>query len=157
VVIPLRIHLDRPADFFEVDGALNLVGRLANRLDGGKYQSDKHHDNGDDHEQLHEREALACFPADPLHWLILRWANTARGSPYNRIKCLEPPADMNYLQRIFLMRRMQPNYYRSGQWTVVSGQCDGTKGGPRSSRCISRMWRFILVPKLRLGTHSAKL
>jgi hypothetical protein len=42
----------RQPDLLEVVGALHLVGRLADLLDGRQEQADQHGDDGDDDQQL---------------------------------------------------------------------------------------------------------
>jgi hypothetical protein len=46
-------------DLLEVVGALDPVGRLPDFLDGGEQQSDQNADDGDDDQQLDERERRA--------------------------------------------------------------------------------------------------
>ena len=45
------------ADLLEVVGALDAARGLAGRLHGGQQQGDQHRDDGDDDQQLDQREA----------------------------------------------------------------------------------------------------
>ena len=50
------VIVQRQPDLLEVVGALRSPGRLTGRLDGRQEQGDQDRDDGDDHEQLDERE-----------------------------------------------------------------------------------------------------
>src|SRR5262249_16108576 len=51
--------LDAQTDLLEVVLAAGAVGRLADLLDGGQEQADQHRDDGDDDQQLDQRERRA--------------------------------------------------------------------------------------------------
>ena len=53
------VIVQRQAELVEVVGALGPVGRLAHLLNRGEQQRDQHRDDGDDHQQLNERESLS--------------------------------------------------------------------------------------------------
>jgi hypothetical protein len=50
------VLMKRQSQLLEVVDALHPPGCLARGLDGGQEQGDQHGDDGDDHEQLDERE-----------------------------------------------------------------------------------------------------
>jgi hypothetical protein len=49
------------AELLEVVDALGAAGRLASRLHCGQKQRDQHRNDGDDHQQLNQRESGASF------------------------------------------------------------------------------------------------
>src|SRR5436305_1315307 len=51
------------ADLLEVVGALEARGRLAHLLDGGEQEADQHGDDGDDDQQLDQREGASATAA----------------------------------------------------------------------------------------------
>ena len=51
------VVLEAEAELLDVVGTLRAPGRLAGRLDGREQQADEHADDGDHHQQFHEREA----------------------------------------------------------------------------------------------------
>ena len=51
----------------EVVGALGTPGGLAGGLGGGQEQPDEHRDDGDDHQQLDQREAKPASSKGPRH------------------------------------------------------------------------------------------
>jgi hypothetical protein len=46
----------RQPDLLQVVGALHASSGFSSRLDGGQQKADQNSDDGDDHQQLHERE-----------------------------------------------------------------------------------------------------
>ena len=54
------------AELLQVVGALNPAGGLARRLHGGQQQRDQHGDDGDDHQQLDQRETSRTPSNDAL-------------------------------------------------------------------------------------------
>jgi hypothetical protein len=53
------VLMDRQANLLEVVDALHPSGCLARRLDGGQEQGDQNADDGDDDQQLDERETAS--------------------------------------------------------------------------------------------------
>jgi len=50
------------AELLQVVDALGATGRLAGRLHGRQEQGDQHADDGDDHQQLDQRETASNLP-----------------------------------------------------------------------------------------------